>query len=363
MPQSRRAQVIINYNGKDISRDIAPFLLTFSFTDNAEGKADDLAITFEDRGGLWLNDWTPAKSDIITASIAFHDSQSTSLPCGSFSVDQIEYSYPPAVFSVKAVSSSVKKKASTERKNRFWENVTLASIAGQIAAENSLALFMPSPPPNVLRRVDQSEQSDLDFLRALCEDFGQAVKIQESRLIVYDKEEYEERGAVSVIDIASDRVLSCKFTNKSAQTFKKARVRYHDPVKDETYDAEYEDYDEDGSERDLEIYERAESQGHAETIAKERVINANRREITGSISLMGDTRLCAAVTVEITGAGNFSGKDFVNKCTHSVSRSGYVTSLELGLPKSEKAKTKSRIVHRQSSAPAPDLYYDGEFHY
>ena len=64
---SRRVELKVNYQGIDISRDIAKHLVSFSYTDNATNEADDLEITLEDSEGLWHGDWLPEKGDLIHA--------------------------------------------------------------------------------------------------------------------------------------------------------------------------------------------------------------------------------------------------------------------------------------------------------
>ena len=362
--QARNTIINIIYQGKDITRDIAPYLLTFSFGDNAGGKADDLSLTLQDVSGIWLTDWLPAKGDTITASIITNDYPNTqTLPCGTFSVDQIDYSYPPSTFTIKAVSASVKKQAVQQKHTRTWENVTLSEVLSELASENGLTLEMYSFGDGRLEAIDQIEQSDLEFLQGLCADYGQTVKVQEGRLIVYDIAEYEGRGSALTIERGDERLLSVRFTSKTAQVYRKSRVRYHDPVKDELYEAEYEDTDEEGSERELEICERVESQSDAERLAKQRLTSANRKEITGSITLKGDVRLSAGLTVELSGFGMFSGKHFINKATHKVDTSGYTTGLELGQPQAEKGKAKARKTSRKSKAVHPELFYEGEHVY
>ena len=362
---TRRTHINILYQGKDITKDLAPSLLSFTFTDNAKDTADDISITLEDRTGLWLHDWTPSKGDVITASIIHHDGAKTqSLPCGSFSIDQIEYSYPPAVLSIKAVSSSVKKSASQVKKSRSWENVSLREICSDIAAGNNLALMMDTSADAYFERIDQIQQSDLEFLRELCSDHGQAVKIQEGRIVIYDLEDYEAKAPVLTLEITDKRLLSFKFTSKSAKVVRSVKVRGHNPIKDETYEGEYLDDLEEGSERYEEAVEYLESQSEAETTAKERCIESNRKEITGSVSLMGDVSLSAGVMIDCVDFGQFSGKHFVNKASHKVDRSGYVVSLELGMPKSEKAKAKTRKKSRQSAgSQSAEIYYEGDAHY
>ena len=362
---ARRTSIALTYEGKDISQDISPYLLSFSFTDNSGGKADDLTITLEDSAGLWLNNWAPSKGDTLRASIISQDFPSTqSLPCGSFTIDQIDYSYPPAVLSIKAVSASVKKSITAAKHSRSWENITLRDIASDLAAQNNLALFMSSADTHTLERIDQSEQSDLEFLKALCADYGLECKIQEGRIVIYDLEEYESSSPILTISLSDDKLTSCRFTSKSAKVYRKAKVVYHNAVKDEDYEGEYEDDDEEGCERELVIHERVESQGHAQEVAKQRLIDANRQEVTGSLGLVGDVRLCAGVTIELQDFGMFSGKHFITKAAHKIDRSGYTVTIELGMPKSEKKAAKSRKKKAQSkSSGSTQLYYEGDEHY
>lgn len=366
MSQSRRTTINILYQGKDISRDIAPCLLTFSFTDNAKGTADDIAITLEDRAGTWLHDWTPTKGDVITASITHTSGTKTqSLPCGTFSIDQIEYSYPPAVLSIKAVSLSVRKTVGQVRKTRSWENITLRGLCADIAAENRLGLFLDTEADGLIERLDQVRESDLEFLRKVCADYGQAVKIQESRIVVYDLEEYEGKPAVLKMSLDDERLVSFKFTSKSAKVVRKVKTRHHHILRDETYEGEYLDDYEEGSDRYEEILEYLENQPQAETKAKERCIESNRKEVTGTLTLLGDMSLTGGVTIECIDFGQWSGKHFVTKAVHKVDRSGYVTTLELGMPQKEKGKAKSRKKTRQSggSAAVSEVYYEGDAHY
>lgn len=363
---ARRTHINLLYQGKDITKNISPSLLSFTFTDNAKGTADDISIALEDRHGLWLHDWTPSKGDVITASIIHTSGTKTySLPCGNFSIDQIEYSYPPATLSIKAVSSSVKKSVSQVKKTRSWENITLRELCADIASENGLALLLDTYADGRIERIDQSKESDLEFLRRVCADYGQAVKIQEGRIVIYDLEEYEAKSPVTSISIDDDRLLSFKFTSKNAKIVRKVKTKYHHPLRDETYEGEYLDDIEEGSERYEEAVEYLESQAEAQSVAKERCIESNRKEVTGSLSMYGDVKIAAGVSITCEGFGQFSGNHFVNKVTHRVDRSGYVMSVELGMPKGEKSKAQKRKQTRQSggSDSTSGLYYEGDAHY
>ena len=46
--KSRRVKIELIYEGADISEDIAPFLLSFEYTDKSSGECDEIQITLED---------------------------------------------------------------------------------------------------------------------------------------------------------------------------------------------------------------------------------------------------------------------------------------------------------------------------
>ena len=82
---ARSTEVVIVYEGNDISRDIKPYLVSFSYTDNSSDKADDISVTLEDREERWRDPWFPTKGDVIKASIVVHEwdspDKAESLPC------------------------------------------------------------------------------------------------------------------------------------------------------------------------------------------------------------------------------------------------------------------------------------------
>ena len=371
MPLARSTTVSITYEGKDISKDLAPYLTAFTFTDNSKNQADDISITLQDSLGEWLRDWTPTKSDKITASIIKQDGDNAmTLPCGTFTIDQLDYSLPPHTLSIKGISSAVATTIRQTKKSRHWENQTLGAILGQIASENNFALNLEGEASHQFERLDQTEQSDLDFVRELCADFGLAVKVQPGKLWVYDKEKFESQDSACEIWSTDKRLISARFSSKCATIYKKAKVTYHHPVKDEVYEEEFEDEDEEGSGRELIIHERVESSAEAKEKAKQRLIEANRREITGSLVLVGDVSLASGITVQLGGFGMFSGKHFVNKAAHKIDSSGYTTTLELGPPKGEKKKERKST--RQSSksksksgsgGKSGEVFYEGEHYY
>lgn len=60
---ARRIEIRLEFEGVDISPDINKYLLSMTYTDNEEDKADDFQLTLDDREGIWLGAWlnTPAQ--------------------------------------------------------------------------------------------------------------------------------------------------------------------------------------------------------------------------------------------------------------------------------------------------------------
>ena len=361
---ARYAEVVIIYEGKDISRDIAPYLISFSYTDNASDKADDISITLEDKERLWCSDWFPTKGDKIKASIVLHDwdeaNKTESLPCGTFEVDQIECSGPPNQVSIKAVSTLVSKPMRQEKHTKAWENTNLSTIAGDVANKNGLALFWDCPNDPKFERRDQVEVSDLEFLSGLARDYGIAVKVTDTQLVCYDEEEYEAKSPVGELAFGDKKLLKWSFSTKTNGTYKGAKLQYHDPVKNQTIIHETDDdSDIEGTGRTLELNQKADNQDDAERIADKRLKDANKKEITANITLMGDLRFVGASNITISGFGNFDGDYVIDKATHSVGDS-YTTKLDLnmggGSKKKARNKKKGKKRGKQSGKP---LVYTG----
>ena len=367
--EARWAEVVIIYEGKNISKDIAPYLLSFSYTDNASDKADDISFSLEDRKRLWVDDWFPSKGDKIKASIVVHawDSpdKTESLPCGTFEVDEISCSGPPNKVTIKAVSTLVSKPMRQEKHTKAWENVQLSTIAGDIANKNGLKLFWESSEDPLFERRDQVEKSDLEFFSGLAQDYGLNVKVTDTQLVCYSGEEYEEKSSVGELSFGDKKLISWNFASKAAGTYKAARLLYHDPVKDTKIDVT--EQSEDGTEgtgRTLIINQKADSIADAKQIAKKKLGRANKKEITGSATLMGDLRFVGGSNITISGFGAFDGKYVIERATHSIG-SSYTTKLDLSMGKEAKKalRKKKNNKNKKSRNKTANLVYTGDDYY
>jgi phage protein D len=391
----RQATVTIIYNGVNISADIAPFLLSFEYISNESHKADTIEIKLEDKNQLWMSSYLPAKGDTISAKIVVTDwrtsGQNLTLPCGSFSVDEIDFTGPPSEVVIKAVSIPISSTVRSQIKTRAWERINLQAIAQDIASESNMTLMYESSCNPQYLRVDQVEISDLAFLAQLCENAAQAIKVRNptngstNTIVIYDERTYEANPTVRTIDRLGGDVIEYSFKTKTIGTAKTANVSYSDPLTGKTAtgtftdpdptnngvtlnindapDGEYDsnlaaaltdspgtdsvrkfgdssdvtDADVDGLDNDIadatsDTSDDSDNSAAGITpaeMAKNHLRKANKKENTGTITLFGDPTIVGGVTVDLANFGAFNKFTYiVSKATHKIG-TGYETEAEI----------------------------------
>jgi phage protein D len=325
----RSTELAITYDGVDISTDIAPFVLSLAYTDHDGGKADDLQIRLEDRAGLWRGSWYPRKGALITAAITSRSGdEKRRVSCGTFAIDELGVSGPPSVVALKAVSSLTAKGFKREKKTRAWEKITLRAIAAQMAADHGMTLFFESSRVPEYNRVDQREESDLKFLKRLCDDADFNLKVSEEKLIVYESKTLEQRPSVATIALGPD-LSRYSFTDKTLEIYRACEVTYHDPASNQDRVYRYDAPDSPAVGQVLKINQRVESHAAAMTLAERSLRRKNKVEQTGEIVMPGNPALLAGINITTSGFGVFDAKQFVTEARHSYDRaSGYQTAIK-----------------------------------
>ena len=330
MDLALRTYINITYKGVNISTDIATDLLSFSYTDNESGTPDDIDIVLKNEHGRWNDDWMPTLGDKIIASI-IQEGRGAGKPlaCGTFTLDQFDVSggESGSIVSMKGVSVPSEKSIRRTTKSRGWEKVKLSEIAADIASTGGLRLTYATEIDPLYDRRDQTNVSDLQFLKKICDEGALNLKVTDSQIVIFDPQEMDKKDPIKTIVIGSNDVKNWSFSTQNHDTYSESTVEYSDPKtgKKESYTEKSEKI-KDG--KPLKTVTRASTPAEAQRKAKAKLYEANKKEITGSMTLMGDFSLIAGETVSIIGAGKFDGKYKINKATHSLS-SGYVTSIDI----------------------------------
>ena len=335
---ARRAEIKLILDGADVTADVNRDLLSMTYTDNEEDKADDLQLSLADREWIWLGNWlnnaTAGKSAEVSAVIIqknFESAGDRVLDCGTFEVDTVEGSGPPAKVNIKAGSIPYKTAARTQKKTKAWEKIKLSGIANEIAGKNGLACMFESSTDPFYDRKEQMQESDITFLQRLCKSAGISLKVTAKMIVLFDAADYEQKNAVMVIQEGAANVSRWSFsTSLHDAAFSSCHVSYTDPKQQTTIEYTYTPRGADKSGQVLEVNEKVSTREEARLLAMKRLRQKNKAEYKASFSLSGDTRLVAGVTVEVSGYGAFDGKYIIETATHSISKSGgYKTDITL----------------------------------
>lgn len=321
---ARRARLELIYDGVNISADIAPDLISFEFNDNESNEVDDISIKLKNDHGRWTGAWFPGKGDTIRATII---TGSSTLYCGTFKIDDLSASFKPSELDIKAVSVPIDENIRRTKKNRTLEDVKLSTIVEDVAESAGLAVIYDVKKDPFYSRISQREESDLKFIARLAEDEGYSVKVTNNQLVVFDQLEYESKAAIATIEVGVDDVISCNLKSQAFDLYKTCKVMYYDPEKEDYVEQVFTAPNIESGMEDV-LNRRADSLAEAKRLAKARLRKLNSHEITGEITVVGDTSLIAGVTINLLGVGRYSGKYMIEKARHSVG-SGYTTTLTI----------------------------------
>ena len=335
---ARRTSVAIVFGGTDITRDIQPHLLNLIYTDDTDDMADDLKIEVQDRDGVWLEKWLAeaveaaagGKLSISAVIKPAYWKKGGKLKTGAFELDSVDASGPPATVTISASSLAFSSGLRQTKKSRVWQNYNLPGIASEIAVGGGMKCRYEVGTKPSYDRVEQTRQSDIEFLRKLCRDAGISIKATDGELVLYDQAEYEAKAAVLTIEKgAKGGYIKYKLHSGSADAkYSKCRVRCVDPSTGKCIEGTAEDSSVSGDQC-LEIKAKVGSVGEAQTLAKKRLRLHNKLAKTATFTLPGDVGLVAGVTVQLKGWGGWDGKYIVTRAVHTVGSGGYTTQITI----------------------------------
>lgn len=189
---------VVKYEQKDITADIAPYLVSFSYTDYLGGQSDELQLDFEDTDGRWLRTWYPEQGD--TVSLSCGDQFTGQVSWGNFEIAEIEWQRSVRggdTVSLKALSTGITKSNRT-LKAKAYENTTLAAIVRLVAKR--LHLSVSGTVADIpIRRVTQYQERDVEFLTRLAAEYGHTFKIVGNTLVFESREALAGRDAAAVL--------------------------------------------------------------------------------------------------------------------------------------------------------------------
>jgi len=153
-------------------------LISLTLTDNRGFEADQLDIELDDADGM-LD--LPEKGASIALALGWQDSGV--IDKGTFKIDELEHTGPPDRLTIRARSADLAS-GLTARREQSFSCQTLGAIVRGIAARHQLtAAIAPALADLVIDHIDQTGESDANFLTRLGTDHDAIATVKQGKLL------------------------------------------------------------------------------------------------------------------------------------------------------------------------------------
>lgn len=164
--------------GNDITQDISARLLSLTLTDNRGFEADQLDIELDDSDGQVE---MPPRGAVLSLYLGWQGS--ALLGKGEFTVDEIEHRGAPDTLTIRARSADFRGTLNS-RREMSYHDTTLGQVVEQIAARNKLTASVATQLNTIsIPHIDQSQESDAKFLSRLATRNGADVSVKAGKLL------------------------------------------------------------------------------------------------------------------------------------------------------------------------------------
>ena len=247
----RHVKLKIEYESKDVSLDLVPYLISVDYEDvTMPDSMDSLSMTFQDKDGLFRGPWFPGLGAKYWCEIHVHNWYKPGdhfvREAGQFEIDDLTASSGAGgnTFTISAVPIGVTDSIRRQENTRAWENASVSSIAGSIAAEHGFKLNYMTGYDPVIDRLDQRQQSDLGFLKQMCAYCGLMLKIASTKanpkqINIWSAEEFDQQPPAMTIKRGMEGVGDCEFRASANDVYSSVSVKFLDPKTNELVDCIY----------------------------------------------------------------------------------------------------------------------------
>jgi phage protein D len=168
----------LTLNGKDITGRFQDRLIEFTLTDNCGFEADQLDIELDDTDGkLDL----PEKGVRLSLSLGWADTGVVNK--GTYKVDELEHTGPPDRLIIRARSAEMDGGLTTRRENSYVGK-TVSEVVQAIAMRNKFTWMVGKKLADlVIAHVDQTGESDANFLSRLAKEFDAIATVKNGTLL------------------------------------------------------------------------------------------------------------------------------------------------------------------------------------
>jgi phage protein D len=318
----------ITVNGSNITALVAERLLQLTVVDEAGVKSDRVELVLDDRDQVIDKPRTKVKMQV---QIGYADRL---VDKGTYVVEEVSVGGPLRRMTIRAnaIGASLGSGASKERS---WDDTTLGKIAKSIAGEHGWQVAISEELSSIkIEHEDQSE-NDLQFISRLAADNGAVAKITHERLVIAP---HGQGKTVSGKPMQRVTVRAQDTTDWSATVVERGD---YDGVVANFYDVESGERGEaisgEKSGNSTTLPYTYSDEDEARRAAKSKRRSLKRGKETFNIDRMpGEPTIAAETIIEASGfRRDVDGEWNVVRATHTITESGYTTSIEAEKPQKD----------------------------
>ncbi|ACO79375.1 Phage late control D protein [Azotobacter vinelandii CA] len=209
-------------DGQDITALLRDRLLELRIVDKAGLESDELEISLDDRDGRMA---FPPKGARLRVSLGWKGRSLS--PMGTYTVDEIELSGPPATMTIRAKPADMRQEARSTR-SVAYEDTSLAAIVEKVAGRNGWtpACRVEASVP----RADQQRESDLHFITRLARHHGASATVKGGTLLVVPRDGGKTASGKSlpVVTLTAQDLSRYSLTFPDRASFAKVKTKTHD---------------------------------------------------------------------------------------------------------------------------------------
>lgn len=228
-----KVQFSISADGKDVTGNIAPILVSMTITDSEGLQADTLSIVIDDVDGSV----EPPRTGAILRAIGGYEGQLRDF--GEFSVDNVSYQGWPQTITVSAQSVAMLGLAKQRLVKSFDQKdfETYGDVFKEAAKAAALPLVIASPIANLTNIYEaMTEETPIEFLTRIGEKLNASVTVKSGRLVVMEKGSGVGAGGSTLARIPVTRpgnIISYSVSEKDEPAYKSVTTTYYDREKNE----------------------------------------------------------------------------------------------------------------------------------
>lgn len=162
----------------DVTASFRGQLVSMTITDKQGTDSDELEFIVSDAGGRVV---LPRRGVMIRVAIGWQGQPLTDK--GTYQVDEVEHSGPPDQVRVKGRAAQMQGKIKSQRDDSYTGQ-TLGQILTAVAQRHGIKPAIdPTLAAQPIAHIDQTNESDLNFITRLGKDYGATATVKDGRLV------------------------------------------------------------------------------------------------------------------------------------------------------------------------------------